>query len=119
MSSSPTSRTLKLIRDLGYSAEVTEKWIPGAYIRKDLFGFIDIIAIKLDEPDVGIQATSISNMSARRLKIAELADAVLWFDTKHRIWVVGWEKRKNRWVHRVDEMFMAGGEWLWHKVELK
>ena len=41
---SPTQRTLKRLRDLGYLAEVVERWNPHAKVRNDLFGFGDVMS---------------------------------------------------------------------------
>lgn len=68
MSSSPTQRTLKALRDEGYLTEVVERWNPHANIRQDLFGWIDIIAIKPGQI-LAVQATSYSNHSARVKKL--------------------------------------------------
>ena len=45
----PTQRTLKYLRDKGYTAGIVERWVSQAGKfgkRIDLFNFIDIIAIK-------------------------------------------------------------------------
>ena len=100
MAISPTQLTLKLLREDGWTVEVVEKWIPGANIRKDLFGFIDLVALK-DDQTLGVQATSYSNISARVKKIenAELLSAVR--KASWRVWVIGWRKQNNRWVHKI------------------
>ena len=63
--SSPTQRTLNHLRRRGYLAAVVERFNPhvGEHgIRQDLFGFLDLLAIRADKPGVlGIQATSASN----------------------------------------------------------
>ena len=46
MSSSPTQRSLKLMRERGYLCEITERWNPFAKIRQDLFHFVDVLCIK-------------------------------------------------------------------------
>ena len=96
----PTARSLKHLRDQGYLAQVVEKWIPQAKRRVDLYGFIDILAIKGGEV-LGVQATSTSNISARVRKIQdhENVDAV----RKAGIGIVvhGWGKNaKGRHVLR-------------------
>lgn len=96
--SSPTSRTLKKLRDEGYLAQVVEHWVPGANVKRDLFGFIDVLAIHEESGEVlAVQTTSASNMAARIRKIAE-SDLV---GTVRRagwsIHVHGWHKVGNRW----------------------
>jgi len=74
---SPTQRSLKYMRDKGYLCDVVEKWIPGANIRKDLYGFADVLCVKNttfrdgEPPIVVVQSTSHSNISARVKKIME------------------------------------------------
>jgi hypothetical protein len=102
---SPTARSLDLLRSRGYRAEVVEHWIPHTFITRDLFGFIDILAIREGEV-LGVQACSSggtskrgSDVAARIRKIAE-SDAV--GDVRKAgigIHVHGW--RKN-----------AAGEWV-------
>jgi Holliday junction resolvase-like predicted endonuclease len=105
MASSPTQRSLKLLRDEGYTAQVVERWNPHARVRQDLFGIIDIVAIKVLESNatniVGVQTTSKSNMSARINKIKESAEAALWSSAGGLLLVHGWAKNKSkRWEVR-------------------
>jgi hypothetical protein len=71
MATSPTQLSLAWLKKEGYLAEVVEKWIPGANIRKDLWGWCDIVAIR-DEETVAVQCTSWDNISSRCKKIAEI-----------------------------------------------
>ena len=98
--SSPTQRSLAMLRDAGYTAEVTERWIPGANIRKDLYGFIDILALKGKEI-LGVQTTSYSNMSARAKKIAEHENTPIVRAAEIRLEVHGWKKVGARWQCKV------------------
>jgi hypothetical protein len=93
---SPTQRSLKLLRDRGYLAEVVEKWIPGANIRKDLWGWCDVVGVKRGET-LAVQATSASNVSARVKKIADSETVGKVREAGWRIVVFGWKKVKNRW----------------------
>jgi hypothetical protein len=70
MATSPTQLSLAWLRKEGYLAEVVEKWLPGANIRKDLWGWCDIVAIR-DGETVAVQCTSWDNISSRVRKIAE------------------------------------------------
>lgn len=88
---SPTQRSLAHLRSQGYLAEVVERWIPGANIRKDLFGFIDILAIR-DNEVLGVQATSRDNVAARVAKIAEHENVAAVRKANIRIEVHGWGK---------------------------
>ncbi len=97
--SSPTQRSKKLLEDQGYLVAVVEKWNPHAKIRQDLFGFVDLIAIRENET-LGVQTTSYSNVSARINKIAEHENVGMVRKAGWRIVVHGWHKPKNRWVVR-------------------
>jgi len=99
--SSPTSRSLKVLREEGWLVDVVEKWVPGARIRKDLYGFIDILCIRGNEM-LAVQVTSGSNVSARVKKIAEHENVAAVRKAGMAIHVHGWRKNsKGRWVLRV------------------
>jgi hypothetical protein len=95
----PTQRTLKKLRDDGWMAEVVERWVPGANIRKDLFGWIDIMALR-DGQTLAVQCTSYSNMSARVKKIEESETIAEVRKAGWSVWVIGWRKVNNRWTDR-------------------
>ena len=97
---SPTQRSLKFMRERGFHAEVVERWIPGANIRKDLFGFIDILCLGADGSIVGVQSTSDSNVAARITKIADSPLVGCVRKAGIRIVVHGWKKIKGRWQAR-------------------
>lgn len=98
---SPTQRSLADLRKNGWIAEVVERWIPGANIRKDLFGFVDIVAVRDGEKPLLVQTTSRSNVSARLKKIAA-AEILPLLLSNFRVEVHGWAKNsKGRWEVRV------------------
>lgn len=102
---SPTALTLRQLRAMDYPAiEVVERWIPGANIRKDLFGFIDILAIDRCGNVLAVQATSKSNMAARVKKIgeSELIDHVRKAGWSIEVW--GWFKKENRWIADIKDV---------------
>jgi len=104
MSSSPTQRSLKLMRDRGYLCEVTERWNPFAKIRQDLFNFVDVLCVK-DGETVAVQTTSYSNISARVKKISELDTPPIVKLAGWKIIVQGWKKDKSgKWVVREVEL---------------
>ncbi|HEV3144838.1 MAG TPA: hypothetical protein VGZ47_13190 [Gemmataceae bacterium] len=86
------------MRRSGYQAEVCERWIPRANIRKDLFGILDIVAIGRGENGVlWIQATTAPNLSARRRK-AQAAPALrTWLAAGNRFELWAWSQRNDRW----------------------
>jgi hypothetical protein len=97
MSKSPTQRTLALMRERGYTCQVVEYWHAFAKIRKDLFGFIDVLCLKEGEI-VGVQSTSYSNVSARVNKIADHENVGAVRKSGIRILVQGWDGAKLREV---------------------
>lgn len=104
MATSPTQRSLKLMRDQGYLCEITERWNPFAKIRQDLFNFVDILCIKEGET-VAVQTTSYSHVSERIKKIQGLETYPIVKAAGWKIVVHGWHKNKsNRW--EVREVFL-------------
>lgn len=98
----PTQLSLKKLREDGYHAQVVEKWNPFAHIRQDLFGAIDIIAVKKDQPGcLGIQTTSTPNMSARIDKSLTLPAMRAFVEAGNRFMVWGWAKRGARGERKV------------------
>lgn len=102
---SPTQRSLKHMRSLGYVCAIVEKWNPHARIRQDMFGFIDIVCVK-DEDIVGVQACSGAggDSAARVRKIAEHENWPL-ICKAFRVVVQSWRKNTaGRWVLREVEL---------------
>lgn len=99
----PTQRTLALLREQGYHAEVVERYNSFTRRRHDLWGWCDILAIKNDEV-LAVQCTS-EGVSARLKKIAASDTLPLVRKAGIRIWVVGWRKNsKGRYVSRVVDI---------------
>ena len=132
---SATQRTLKHLRELGYRAEIVEKWVrfgapkvpegtnspdrksPG--IRKDLFGFADIIALR---PGLGIFAvqcftTDWNGHVTKLFDTPEILEAAKdWNGSGGMILLVGWRKLKPRgtkvakWTPRIGIVNTRGVE---------
>ena len=90
---SPTQRTLQLLRKQGAICGIVEKWNQFARIRQDLFQFIDIICLK-DNAIIGIQCTSGANHAARKAKILENKIAPYWIKAGGKIWLISFSKKK-------------------------
>lgn len=90
-----TSKTLELLRDQGWMCEKVEQWIPGANIRRDLFGIIDIIAIDRGQV-LGIQSTSWDARKPHLEKIyrERLEQTKAWLDSGAHLWLITWQKVK-------------------------
>ena len=79
---------------------MVERWNPHARVRNDLFGFIDVLAIR-DNEVLGVQSTSGSNMASRVTKIGEHELVGTVRQAGIRIVVHGWRKAANgRWTLR-------------------
>lgn len=107
---SPTQRSLKYLRDRGYTAQVVEHWNPFARRRIDLFGVLDVVAIRGDAYGVlGVQTTSGSNLAARRTKALDSDQLYIWLSSGNRFHLHGWSKRgakgkRKLWTCRVVEV---------------
>lgn len=100
--SSPTQRTLKHLRALGYQAAVTERWNPFAHIRQDLFGIVDVLAVGHGET-VAVQTTTGDggNVAERIRKIADAEVTPFLREAGWKLLVHGWRKNsKGKWVLR-------------------
>jgi len=99
----PTQRSLAYLREEGYTVAIVERWNPHARIRQDLFGFIDLLAIRKDET-LAVQVTS-TGVSSRIKKIMESDYLPKVRDAGWRIIVHGWRKNsKGRYVLRVEDI---------------
>ncbi len=101
---SPTARSLAKLRERGYVAGVVERWIAEPGIHVDLFGFLDIVAVKPGET-VGVQATTGDHVAARLRKIEDSPSLPLVRAAGWRVVVHGWRKS-------------AMGVWVLREVEL-
>jgi hypothetical protein len=97
---SPTQRSLKALREDGWTVEVVERWNPYARIRQDLFNFIDMVAIKPGHPITGIQVTA-AGASSRVRKIRAEPAAPLWLLAGGSLLVHSWAKRGPRGKRKV------------------
>ena len=103
MKTSPTQRSLKLLRDQGYTCAIVEHWNPFAHIRQDLFGFIDIMAIKEGET-LGVQTTTLAHQPERVVKIKEHKNYPIVRLAGWKIHVHGWRKLKAGWIPKIIEL---------------
>lgn len=103
MATSPTQRTLAALRADGWLPAIVEKWNPHARIRQDLYGFIDILAVR-DGETLAIQACSGSSTSARVDKITNHENLSAVRKAGWRIEVWAWRKLKAGWAARVVDL---------------
>ncbi len=90
---SPTARSLQLLRKYGFTADVCERYNSFTKQRKDLFNFVDVVAMN-GTGILAIQSTSATNQSARTKKILAEPQAKEWLNAGGRIFVHGWGRYK-------------------------
>jgi hypothetical protein len=111
--SSPTQRSLAEMRSRGYVCDIVERWIPGANIKRDLFGFLDLLCVVADpdselfakDPIIAVQVTSDNggNVAARIRKIVDNVNVGPVRKAGIRVLVHGWRKVRGRWrLREVD-----------------
>ena len=105
---SPTQRSLAALRKDGWTCEIVEHWNSFSRTRRDLFGGLDILAIR-DGETLGVQTTSGTNVSARLAKIKAEPRLAQWLRAGNRLMVHGWRKvgargAVKKWECRVEEV---------------
>lgn len=119
MAARPAERTLQELRKRGYMAAMVEKWNHHVKRRQDLFGFLDVIAVREGEGVLGVQACGRDfSEHIEKLESEEVAPKVAnWLAAdSSRLWLMGWRKLKVkrggkavRWTPRVLEFTRGGG----------
>lgn len=97
MKASTTRMSMDYMRDLGYVVDVVERWVPGPSglsVRKDLFGFLDLVAIR-DSETVGVQTTTKGELSRRVRKITASPLYPIVLGAGWRIVVHGWHQPRG------------------------
>lgn len=84
-------------------AAVTEKWNQFARIRQDLFGLVDVLAVRRGET-LAVQCTSDDggNVSSRVNKIADHENTPRLREAGWRLEVHGWKKGRRGMPRVVD-----------------
>ena len=108
MSQTPAQLTLAYMKKHGFTCAITERWNAFAKVRQDLFGGIDIVAIRKGVTGVtGIQCTTKHNMVERIKKIVALPQMRTWLEANNYLFVIGWYQETK------------GGRWMFSRVELR
>lgn len=97
MAGNPTERSVKRLRADGWTVEKVERWNSFARVYNDLFGFVDLLALK-DDRTLAVQTTSASNVSTRVAKIENHPNLPVVLGAGWEVVVHGWAKERNRWV---------------------
>jgi hypothetical protein len=96
-SKSPTQLSLAKLREEGYTCWITEHWNNWSKTRQDLFGFIDILALKGNET-LAVQTTTAANLNARVKKISNHENVGAVREAGWTIHVHGWHQDdKKKW----------------------
>ena len=102
-SSSPTQRSLKHLREQGYTVAIVEHWNAFARLRQDLFGFIDLLALR-DGETLAVQTTS-TDVAKRVHKITDSPHLAAVRKAGWGVHVHGWRKGANgRYALRVVDL---------------
>ena len=104
-----TERTLKYLRNEGYTCDMVERFIafPPPGHRKDFLGIIDLIAFDVFKT-IGVQSCG-QDFAAHRRKLQESEMTLLWTGGHRELWLIGWRKLKvkrggkaTRWTPRIE-----------------
>lgn len=98
---SPTARTLAECRKRGWIAQVVEQTLGRTFIKRDLFGAIDVLAVTDRDQTLGIQATSGANHASRRAKILTEPRMRRWLEAGNFLEVWSWSKTGKRGKRKV------------------
>jgi hypothetical protein len=95
---------LTWLRDHGFVADVVERWIPHANLRRDLFGCGDLLGVHArDRLFLLVQVTTAGNVAARLKKARGRPELAAWLRAGGRFEVHGWQQRGGRWqLRRVE-----------------
>ena len=110
----PTARTLKRLRENGWTCDVVERWL-GGKIRKDLFGCIDVLAVK-DGRLLAIQSTvgaAHANRVRKSANVKELREFLKVPNSRFEVW--SWSKRgehgkRKLWTLRTEGALSVMGD---------
>lgn len=116
-STSPTQRTKAALKRDGVTHQVVERWNHFAGVRQDLFGIVDIVALRAGRI-VGIQVTSGSSVSARIEKSIAEPRLREWLscggDYEIHGWRLAWQRGKRKTYQcRVVRFWLDGEALMW------
>jgi hypothetical protein len=98
----PTALTLAALRRSGYLADVAERWLPHANVRRDLFGIGDVVGIDRRQPGLLlVQCTTRAHVADRLAKAKGRPELAAWLKAGGRFEVWGWYRRAGRWEVRI------------------
>ncbi len=100
MAKSPMQLSLDYLNKSGWTCEIVEHWNAFAKVRKDCFGFGDILAYRSAGGIALVQTTSWSNFNARRKKILDSPHKRGWFLANGKVCLHGWGPKglREEWL---------------------
>ena len=115
--SSPTQRTLDLLRKRGWDCAIVEKFVGPLCIRQDAFGWMDILCIDPARGAVGVQSCGQSFSEHVHKLIEERGDIIKKWVAHHPAELIGWRKKKailadgskgkaDRWYPRIADVLV-------------
>ena len=128
---SPVERTLKALRDAGWTVHVVEHFNPHVKVRQDFGGFADLLAYGCGPGVVAVNCTTDDyeiaehvrkfkgkpskrepNPPAKKLAaLARIAEKVRhWLASGNRLLVTGWAKRGGKPRARTVELVLVEGK---------
>lgn len=105
---SPLQRTLKMLRDAGWTVGITEHFNPHVRIRQDLFGFADAIAFRKGFPVLALNAMHLKH-SSEHDKLRENEALRKWIEAGHRFALYQWHQVGPRGKRKLWKVFVQ--EW--------
>lgn len=102
---SPTQKTLNLLRDEGWTADIVERRIRPR-VTKDFLGIADIIAVKGNKT-LAVQATNQGNHANHRRKLLASENLQKWCSRDRAIEIWSWHPKKPD--PRIERLTPKGG----------
>ncbi len=109
----PTEKTMAWLRGQGYVVAKVEQTVSRFRPTVDLFGCIDVVALKPGVPGVlGVQATTDRHLAERVAKVKAEPRADVWVACRNKLLVVGWALRgepgkRKVWTPKVVDLSAA------------
>lgn len=114
---SKTALTIRELRARGFFAQNVEKRIPKSFITKDLFGWLDLVAVHPDHRGVlGVQVTTDTNRNKHYQKLRDPsvnAPLTAWLKAGNSIVMWSWAKKKER---NKDGSWAKRGRWRFREL---
>lgn len=111
---SQSARSMEIFRERGWFVEKVEQVVHGTFIKRDCFGFLDLICVRAGDKGVtGVQVCA-SDRKADHVAKAQRLEAIwTWLRCGNRIAIHSWRKRSSR--HAVTKKW---GQKRWAVVEM-